>query len=144
MVKNGKTTIMIGKLDTHKIYCVNISSNELVSILLSCAMTAVIFLLPTDLTIWQHRFANLNRMNLKHVPDMTQGIKILVGAKDLSSCTICIPAKMTKEPHRDPNISSEIPGFCIYLNIRGGTNVYATWESYCYFALLVDNATRVT
>ena len=51
---------------------------------------------------------------------------------------------MTRQPHRDPHIPSEIPRFRIHLDVRGSANVYATWKGHRYFALLVDNAIRVT
>lgn len=143
-VKDGDTTIMIGQFDTHSLYRVNISNNVLVTIFSACAMTAPTSLLPTNLALWHCRFAHLNSTYLKRLLDMTSGMKIFAGAKNLSSCTVCIQAKIIKQPHRDPHIPSEIPGFCIHLNVGGSANIYATWKGYQYFALLVDDATRVT
>ncbi len=75
---------------------------------------------------------------------MTSGMKILARAEDLSSCTMFIQAKMTRQPYRDSNISSEILGFRIHLDVGRSANVYATWKGNRYFVLLVDDATHVT
>lgn len=143
-VKDGNRAIMTGQLDTHNLYRVNTGNSILVTIPPTCAITAATSPSPTDLTTWHRRFAHLNGTYLKRLPDMTSGMKILAGAEDLSACTVCVQAKMTRQPHRDPHIPSEIPGFRIHLDVGGSANVYATWKGYRYFALLVDDATRVT
>ena len=143
-VKDGNMAIMTGQLDSQNPFRVNISNNALIPTPLVRAMTAATSLSPTDLATWHRRFAHLNSTYLKRLPDMTSGMKILAGSEDLSSCTICVQSKMTRQPHRDPHIPSEIPGFRIHLDVGGSANVYATWKGYWYFALLVDDATRVT
>lgn len=129
-VKDGNMAIMMGQLDTHNLYYVNISNNILVTIPSSFAMTTATSLLPTNLAIWHRRFAYLNNTYLKHLPDMTSGMKILAGVEDLSFCTVYIETKMTKQPYRDLHIPCEIPGFRIYLDVRRNANVYATWKDY--------------
>lgn len=75
---------------------------------------------------------------------MTSEMKILAGVKDLSACILCVQAKMTRQPHRDPHISSEILGFYMHLDVGGNANIYAIQKGYRYFALFVVDATRVT
>lgn len=50
-LKDGDTAIMIGQLNTHNLYCVNISNNVLVTILFACNMTNATSLLPSNLAI---------------------------------------------------------------------------------------------
>ena len=75
---------------------------------------------------------------------MTSGMKIFAWSEDFSSCTIYVQSKMTKQPHWDLHISSEIPRFCIKLDVRRSTNVYAIWKSYQYFTLLVNDIIHIT
>lgn len=136
-VTDVNTPIMTDQLDTHNLYYT-------ISILSTYTMTAATSLTSTNLTIWHCRFAYLNTMYLKRLPDITSGMKIFARAKNLSSCTVCIQAKITRQSHRDPYISSEIPGFCIYLDVGRSVNIYTTWKDYWYFVLLIDDTTCVT
>ena len=83
-VKDRNMAIMTSQLNTHNLYCVNIGKSILVTILSTCAITAAISPLPTDLTIWYCRFAYLNDTYLKQLPDITSGMKIVAEAENLS------------------------------------------------------------
>lgn len=95
-VKNENMAIMTRQLDIHNLYRVNTGNNILITIPPTCAITAIISLSPTDLTIWHCQFAYLNGTYLKQLPDMTSNIKNFAGAKDFSACTVCIQAKMIR------------------------------------------------
>lgn len=71
---------------------------------------------------------------------MTTSIKILPGSGSFPFCTTCVQSKMTRQPHRDPHIPSEVPGFRIHADVGGSANVYATWKGYKYFILFVCDA----
>lgn len=110
-VKGGNTAVMTGQLDTYNLCCINISKNTYVTLPPTCAMTATRSLSPTDFATWHWQFAHLNSTYLICLPDMTSGMKILASVEDLSSCTVCIQAKMTRQSHQDPHIPSSILGF---------------------------------
>ena len=75
---------------------------------------------------------------------MTLDMKILSQPADLPFCSVCVESKMTRQPHHDTHISSNIPGHRIYADVGGSSSTYVTWKSYRYFILLVNNATHVT
>lgn len=90
IIKDGNMVIMIGQLNTHNLYCVNTSSSILVTILSTCIITAAISLSATNLTIWHCQFAYYNSIYLKQLSDITSGMKIFAGAKDLFTYTMCV------------------------------------------------------
>lgn len=71
-------------------------------------------------------------------------MKILSKLANLLFCTVSVESKITRQPHRDAHIPSDILGYCIHVDVRGGANTYVTWKSYWYFMLLVDDTTHIT
>lgn len=135
---------MMGQLNTYHLYYANIDNNVLIIIPPTCVMTAATSLLPTNLAIWHHRFAYLNGTYLKRLLNKSLGIKIFARPDNLSSYIIYIHVKMTRQPHQDQHILSRIAVFYIDLDIKESANVYITWKGYRYFALFVDDTTRIT
>ena len=135
---------MTGRLDLHNLYRVNLAAVDFFLPESDRAMTATTSPSPADIAIWHRRFAHLNISYLKRLPSMTTGMKILPGSESLPFCTTCVQSKMTRQPHRDPHIPSDVPGYRIHADVGESANVYTTWKGYKYFILFVCDATRVT
>ena len=143
-VKNPNAIIMTGQLNRHNLYHVNLDAESSLPSQLAYAMTATISQSPSDITILHHRFANLNQTYLKRLLSMTSDMKILAESADLPFYTVCVEFKMTRQSHRNAHTPSDIPGYCIHMDVEGSVNAYDTGKGYRYFMLLVDDAMRVT
>lgn len=144
LIKDNAMTVIEGRLDKHNLYRVTLNNSMVIVSLQDCAMAASISKFLADIVTWHRRFAHLNATYLKRLPNMTSGMKILSGNSELPFCSPCVQSKMTRQPHRNPHTPSDIPGLYIHLDVGGSANLHATWKGYRYFALLVDDATKVT
>lgn len=144
LVKDNTMIVIEGQLDRHNLYRIPLNNSIVIFTIQNRAMAASNSKSSANINIWYARFAHLNATYLKRLPNMTSGMKILSTNSKLPFCSTFVQAKMTRQPHCNPHTPSEIPGFCIYLDVGGSANVYAIWKGYWYFALLADDATKVT
>lgn len=70
-------------------------------------------------------------------------ILILMEPTQLPFCLICIVSKMITQPHYNAYTSSNIPGYCIHVNVRESANIYIIWKGYQYLMLLIDTTTVI-
>lgn len=93
-------SIMISHLTPHNLYKVSLSrsKNNLPSTF-SWAMTASTSKLAANLSIWHRRFAHLNKTSIKHLREITSKMIITLSSTTLPFCSVCVEAKMTRQPH---------------------------------------------
>ena len=146
-VRDDSSTIMIGHLTPHNLYKVDLlEAIEEVTIPtdieFSRAMTAGTSKSAADLATWHRRLAHLNEASVKRLSTMVTGMDILQSQdKTPSLCTVCVEAKMTRQPHRDARPHSSQPGFRLHANVGGGGKTYTTFRGFRYFILFVCEAT---
>ncbi len=143
-VKDQNAVFMIGQLNRHNLYHINLDADSSLPSQLAHAIIATTSQTSAEIATWHRRFVHLNQTYLKRLPSMISGMKILAEFTDLPFCTVCVEYKMTRQLHRDAHTPSDIPGYQIHVDVGGSANAYITCKDYWYFMLLVDDATRVT
>lgn len=104
-------------------------------------MTAGTSKSAASLLIWHRRFAHLNEASIKHLADITSGMVITPSSCTLPFCSICVEAKMTRQPHREPRSHSTTAGFRLHADVGVGGDTYATFRGIRYFILFVCEGT---
>lgn len=66
---------------------------------------------------------------------------ITPSSSTLPFCSVCVEAKMTRQPHREPRSHSTTAGFRLHADVGGGGDTYATFRGFRYFILFVCEAT---
>ena len=127
-VKDKVVPIMIGHPTPHNLYKVSfdISVNGF-QIIHSRAMTAGKSKLVACLSIWHRRFAHLNEASIKHLVDITSGMLITPSFSKLSFYIICVEAKKTRQPHREPCSHSTTTGFRLHADVGDRGDTFATF-----------------
>ena len=119
---------MIGHLTPHNLYKVSFDSSvHDFQISHSRAMTAGKSKSVACLSIWHRRFDHLNEASIKHLVDITSGMVITPSFSTLPFYSICVEAKMTRQPHRQPRSHSTTAGFRLHADIGGGGDTFATF-----------------
>lgn len=126
LVKNNSTTVMEGRLDKHNVYYVTLNNNMITTFIQDHIMAASTSKSLADIVIWHCHFAHLNAIYLKQLLNMTSGMKILLENSELLFCFISIQSKMIRQTHYNLHTSSNILGFCIYLDVGRSANIYTT------------------
>ena len=141
---------MVGRLTPHNLYKVDLfeASNKVsaqpayTEIDFSRAMTAGTSKSATDLFTWHRRLAHLNEASVKRLSTMATGMEIVQSSdKKPPLCTVCIEAKMTRQPHRDTRPHSSQPGFRLHADVGGGGQTYTTFRGFRYFIIFICEAT---
>ncbi len=141
-VQDNAVPIMIGHLTPYNLYKVSLdsSANNFRTISFR-AMTAGTSKSAASLSIWHRRFAHFNEASIKHLADITSGMVITPSSSRLPFCSICVEAKMTRQPHREPCSHSTTAGFCLHADVGGGGDTYVTFRRFRYFIFFVCEAT---
>lgn len=107
-----KRAVMIDHLTSHNLYKVNLdSSSNSLQIIPSRVMTACISKSAANLFVWPRRFTHLNKASIKHLADLTSSIVVTSSPNTLPFSSVCVEAKMTRQPHREPRSHSTTAWF---------------------------------
>ena len=141
-VRDGALPIMSGHLTAHNLYKVDLEDAATNFVTISQrAMTANTSKSVADLLVWHRHFAHLNEASIKELVTITSGMVISPSTNKLPFCSVCVEAKITRQPHRQPRTHTTIPGFRLHADVGGGGDTYATFRGYRYFILFVCEAT---
>lgn len=120
---------MIGHLISHNLYKVGLdSSSNSLQMIPSRVMTAGISNSAASLFLWHRRFAHLNEASVKHLADITSCTVVTSSPIMLPFCSVCVEAKMTRQPHREPLSHSTAAGFRLHADVGGGGDKYTAFR----------------
>ena len=102
-VRDRALPIMSGHLTAHNLYKVDLEDATTNFVTISQrAMTANTSKSAADLLVWHRRFAHLNEASIKELVTITSGMVISPSTNKLPFCSVCVEAKITRQPHRQP------------------------------------------
>lgn len=144
-VKDGPSTIMVGRFISHNLYKVDLSedldmeSNNPANVKIqTCVMTASTSKSATNLFTWHRRFAHLNEASVKRLPDLVMGMDILASNYEkLPFCEVCVKSKITRQPHREPRNHPTQPGFRSHADVGGGVRHTPLFEAFGILFFLI-------
>ena len=119
-VRDGALPIMSGYLTAHNLYKVDLEEAATNFVMISQrAMTANTSKSAADLLIWHCCFAHLNEVSINQLATITSGMVISPFTNKLPFCSVCVKAKITRQPHRQPRMHTKIPGFRLHADGGG-------------------------
>lgn len=126
-VCDGLAPIMFGHLIAYNLYKVYLEEPTNLVTISHQAMRARTFKSAANLSVWHRQLAHLNKAAIKQLTKITLGMKITPSSNILSFCIVCVQAKITRQPHQDPQSHSTTAGFQLHVNVGGAGDTYATF-----------------
>ena len=133
-VRDRALVIISGHLTANNLYKFDLEEAATNSVIISQrAMTPNTSKSVADLIIWHRRFAHLNEVSIKQLVNITSGIVISTFTNKLPFCIVCVKAKITRQPHRQPRTHKKFPGFWLHADIGGSGDTFGPFRGYRYF-----------
>ncbi len=95
-----------------------------------------------DLFLYYQPFAHPNKTSIKYLIKITSSIIITLSCSLFLFCSVCLKAKMTKQPHWKPCSYSTSIGFLLHANDGVGRDTYSIFLYFQYFILFVCEAIK--
>lgn len=128
-VEDNGIPVMIGHFTSHNLYKVSLdSSSNNFQIIPSRVITAGTSTSVANPFVWHRRFAHLTEAFVKRLADIASSMVVTSSPNTLPFCSVCIEAKMTRQPNREPRLHSTTAGFRPHADVGGGGDTYTTFR----------------
>lgn len=141
-VYDGSALIFFSHQTAHNLYKINLKEATNLVTILYWAMKAGISNSAADLSIWYQYLIYLNEDVIKQFAKIIlELISIISSNNRLLYCNICITAEMIRQLYEDPQSYFTITIFQLQANIGRKRDIYAIFQSFCYFIFFICKTT---